>query len=203
MSGPADVLLSRFARLLRSCDKPTGALVMRAIDVAHAKWSLRGHKVGRGVSVHGPLFLDVQGELEVGDGVSFVGHVLATGLTVHRGAILSIGAESVFNYGVSVEAGTRVSIGRRCMFGSFVRVGDRDGRHAGPIVIGDDVWLAHGAIIGPGVSIGSGSVVAAGSVVTKDVPPHSMALGNPARTMSLSLRTGSPDVDVGVARAPR
>ena len=193
MSGPADAILSRVARLLRLRDKPAGHLVMRAIDVTRAKWSLRGYKVGRGVSVQGPLFLDVQGELEVGDRVSFVGNVLPTGLIVHRGAFLSIGDESVFNYGVSVEASMRVTIGRRCMFGSFARVGDRDGQRGGPIAIGDDVWIAHGAIIGPGVTIGSGSVIAAGSVVTKDVPPQSMALGNPARTMSLSLRTGNPD----------
>jgi acetyltransferase-like isoleucine patch superfamily enzyme len=193
MSGATDALLSRFGRLLRLRDKPAGHFVMRAIDVTRAKWSLRGYKVGRGVSVQGPLFLDVQGELEVGDRVSFVGNVLPTSLIVHSGAVLSVGEESVFNYGVSVEAGMSVTIGRRCMFGSFVRVGDRDGQRAGPIVIGDDVWLAHGVIIGPGVTIGSGSVVAAGSVVTKNVPPQSMALGNPARTMSLSLRTGAPD----------
>lgn len=193
MSGSADELLSRFARMLRLRDKPAGHFVMRAIDVTRAKWTLRGYKVGRGVSVQGPLFLDVQGELEVGDRVSFVGSVLPTSLIVHRGAALSVGGESVFNYGVSVEATLGVTIGRRCMFGSFVRVGDRDGQRAGPIVIGDDVWLAHGVIIGPGVTIGSGSVVAAGSVVTKNVPPQSMALGNPARMMSLSLRTGVPD----------
>jgi acetyltransferase-like isoleucine patch superfamily enzyme len=193
MSGPADALLARVSRLFRLRDKPAGHFVMRAIDVTRAKWSLRGHKVGRGVSVQGPLFVDVQGQLEVGDRVSFVGNVLPTSLIVHPGAVLLVGEESVFNYGVSVEASVRVTIGRRCMFGSFVRVGDRDGQRAGPIVIGDDVWLAHGVIIGPGVTVGSGSVVAAGSVVTKDVPPQSMALGNPARTMSLSLRTGVPD----------
>jgi acetyltransferase-like isoleucine patch superfamily enzyme len=56
-----------------------------------------------------------------------------------------------------------------------------------PIVLGDDVWVAHGAIIGPGVTIGEGSVVAAGSVVLSDVPPRSLAIGNPARAVSLDL----------------
>jgi maltose O-acetyltransferase len=193
MTGSADQLLSRVYRLFRMRDKPAGHFVMRAIDVTRAKWSLRGHKVGRGVSVQGPLYLDIRGELEIGDRVSFVGNVLPTSLIVHTGALLQVGEESVFNYGVSLEVSSRITIGRRCMFGSFVRIGDRDGQRAGPIVIGDDVWLAHGVIIAPGVTIGAGSVVAAGSVVTKDVPAQSMALGNPARTMSLSLRTGVSD----------
>ena len=55
-----------------------------------------------------------------------------------------------------------------------------------PIHIGDDCWIAHGAVIEPGVTVGKGSVVAAGAVVTKDVPELSLALGNPARTMKLS-----------------
>ncbi len=36
----------------------------------------------------------------------------------------------------------------------------------------------------PGVTLGEGCLVAAGSVVTKDVPPHSLAGGNPARVLS-------------------
>jgi maltose O-acetyltransferase len=193
MSGPIDALLAQAARYFPRRGKPIGHLVMRAVDVTRAKWSLRGHKVGRGVSVQGPLYIDAQGRLEVGNRVSFVGNVLPTSLVVHLGAILEIGDESVFNYGVSLEAHSRITIGRRCMFGSFVRIGDQDGVRAGGVLIGDDVWLAHGAIVGPGVTIGAGSVIAAGSVVTKDVPPLTMALGNPARTMSLSLRTGPPD----------
>lgn len=51
----------------------------------------------------------------------------------------------------------------------------------GPIVIGDNVWIGDKATILPGVSIGEGAVIAANSVVTKDVPAHCVAAGNPAK----------------------
>jgi len=54
---------------------------------------------------------------------------------------------------------------------------------ARPIVIEDYAWVATNAIILPGVTIGRGAVVAAGAVVSRDVPPHAVALGNPARLM--------------------
>ncbi len=41
--------------------------------------------------------------------------------------------------------------------------------------------IGGGAVILPGVTIGAGAMVAAGAVVTKDVAPHSLVVGNPAR----------------------
>lgn len=41
----------------------------------------------------------------------------------------------------------------------------------------------------PGVTIGINSVVGAGSVVTKDIPPNTVAYGNPARVVKSILNT--------------
>ena len=51
------------------------------------------------------------------------------------------------------------------------------------IVIEDDCWIAANAVITAGVTIGKHSVVAAGAVVTRDIPPFSIAAGNPARVI--------------------
>lgn len=48
-------------------------------------------------------------------------------------------------------------------------------------IIGNDVYIGHGAFILPGVKIGHGSVVGAYSVVTKDVPPYAIVAGSPAK----------------------
>ena len=55
------------------------------------------------------------------------------------------------------------------------------GISASAITVEDGVWIGAGAIITAGVNIGKNAVVGAGSVVTKDVPPYSVVVGNPAR----------------------
>lgn len=51
----------------------------------------------------------------------------------------------------------------------------------GDVVIGNDVWLGSGCTIMSGVKIGDGAVIGARSVVTRDVPPYTVAAGNPAK----------------------
>ena len=52
-----------------------------------------------------------------------------------------------------------------------------------PITIGGDVWFGGNVIVCPGVTIGDDVVIGAGSVVTKDIPSHSVAVGNPCRVI--------------------
>lgn len=54
-------------------------------------------------------------------------------------------------------------------------------KRKGQIIIENDVWIGHGAMIMNGVTIHNGAVVAANSVVTKDVPPYAVVGGNPAK----------------------
>ena len=60
-----------------------------------------------------------------------------------------------------------------------------------------DTWIGKNCFIGgrslilPGVRIGDNCIIGAGSVVTKDIPDHSVAAGNPARVIQ-------SDADIGV-----
>ena len=58
-----------------------------------------------------------------------------------------------------------------------------DWRRSHRVILGNDVWIGHGAIILPGRRIGDGAVVAAGAIVTKDVPAYAIVAGNPARVI--------------------
>lgn len=52
-----------------------------------------------------------------------------------------------------------------------------------PVTIGNDVWIAAGAVITRGVTIGNGAVIGANSVVTRDIPPYAIAVGSPAKVL--------------------
>lgn len=58
-----------------------------------------------------------------------------------------------------------------------------DKEYAKPIKICDNTWICGNVTIIGGVTIGEGCVIGAGSVVTRDIPPHSLAVGNPCRVI--------------------
>ncbi len=60
-----------------------------------------------------------------------------------------------------------------------------------PTIIGNDVWIGHGAVVLEGRRIGDGAIVAASAVVTRDVPPYAIVAGVPAKVIRYRFE---PDV---------
>jgi acetyltransferase-like isoleucine patch superfamily enzyme len=52
-----------------------------------------------------------------------------------------------------------------------------------PIVVEEGCWIGANVVVTAGVTIGKQSVIAGGAVVTRDIPPFSVAVGNPARVV--------------------
>lgn len=90
-----------------------------------------------------------------------------------------IGPVTIGNH-VNLAQGITVTALNHNFAGKGLRI-DEQGVTTTPVTIGDDIWIGANAVILPGVTIGNHSVVAAGAVVTKDVPPHTLVAGVPAK----------------------
>jgi bifunctional UDP-N-acetylglucosamine pyrophosphorylase/glucosamine-1-phosphate N-acetyltransferase len=82
-----------------------------------------------------------------------------------------------FSYIGDTQMGKRVNIGAGTITCNF------DGKRKNPTVIGDDVFIGSDTMLVAPVKIGDRARTGAGSVVTKDVPPDSLAVGQPARVI--------------------
>ncbi len=71
--------------------------------------------------------------------------------------------------------------GQPTILESYVTVGHRAVIHSAYIETGCLIGI--GAIVLDGVRVGKGSIIGAGAVVTKDVPPHSLMMGVPAKCL--------------------
>ncbi len=53
----------------------------------------------------------------------------------------------------------------------------------GDTVVGNDVWMGQNVTVLPGVHIGDGAIIGANSVVSSNIPPYTIAAGNPCRVI--------------------
>jgi len=144
--------------------------------------SLRGKILG--------LFMGRAGQgLKVGRGVN-----IANPQNIFVGNNVSINAEThLIASNSKISIGNDVLIAPRCYiqtqnhnFKNKNLLIREQGTSSLDIVIGDDVWLAYGVILLPGVEIKSGAVVGACAIVTKTLEALTINVGCPA--MSISRR---------------
>ena len=123
-------------------------------------------------------------------------------IRVEYGTNVSFGKNFYMNYDCMLLDVAKISIGDNVMFGTRVMIvtpmhpmlGEErimqqypDGfyniEYAKPVTIGNNVWLASGVIVCPGVTIGDNAVIGAGSVVTRDIPSNVLATGVPCKVI--------------------
>lgn len=126
-------------------------------------------------------------------------------INVNAGARLSLGS-GYMNHECVIDCFSSISIGYGVVISERVVIRDADNHtiqsiatesesgqlsveksSTAPVVIQDHVWIGMNVIVLKGVTIGEGAVVAAGSLVNKDVPPHCLVAGVPAKVMKTDV----------------
>lgn len=137
------------------------------------------------------------GPVEIGDCATIIaapdGKVRLSVWPASQGkGVIRIGSYSLICPGVRIGSAEAVAIEDNCMIASRAYITDCDwhgvydrlaiGR-AEPVRLGPNAWIGDSAIVCKGVRIGENSIIGAGAVVVSDIPPNSVAVGNPARVV--------------------
>lgn len=107
--------------------------------------------------------------------------------------LLEVDDRAVISWGVRIYNLDKISIGKKTVISQFAHLcgGTHDLKNPGfklkrtELKIGNGVWIAADAFIGPNVHIGDNSVVGARAVVTKDIETGKIVAGNPAKIIGV------------------
>jgi acetyltransferase-like isoleucine patch superfamily enzyme len=103
---------------------------------------------------------------------------------------IEIGDRSYLGPYVCIAGPGYIKIGKECLIASQTGIYANNHREYGlsreGIEIQDNCWLGSGVKVLDGVTIGRESIIGAGAVVTRDIPPHSTAVGIPAKVIESS-----------------
>lgn len=110
--------------------------------------------------------------MTLGDNTSINRHCV-----IHAGGGLDIGSNVLVGPGVTIYTQNHIYLDAKALI-------DDQGYELKRTVIEDDVWIASGCIILPGVTLKKGSVIGAGAVVTKDTDAFGIYVGSPAKKIS-------------------
>jgi len=128
---------------------------------------------------------------KIGHGTTFAGAPIFHGtgnfygkLTIGRNCFINVGC--LFDVNAPITLGDHVGLGHQSFLLTTSHQIGTQIRRAGPnteapISIGSGAWIGARAVILPGINIREGAIIAAGALVNKDVPPHTVVGGVPAK----------------------
>lgn len=87
--------------------------------------------------------------------------------------------------GIGVVIHSKSKIGKNCSINQQVTIGGGNSKYEGVPIIGDNVYIAKGAIVYGGITIGNNVTIGANAVVNKPVPDNAIVAGIPAKILRI------------------
>lgn len=187
-----------------------------ALNYFYREPAFRSRCTSVGRNLHLWLMPDVRGhaKIYIGNDVSIFGHLGVGSGRIFDNPALTIKDRVDLGHNVFITVNKEVIIEEEVNIASNVSIVDTDGHprdpelraqrmppppeEVKPVRICRRAWIGQGCYIMKGVTIGEGAIIGVNSVVVTDIPPFSVALGNPARVVIKDVRTksGSPEAAV-------
>jgi acetyltransferase-like isoleucine patch superfamily enzyme len=183
------------------------------INYFYCEPAFRSRCTSVGRNLHLWMMPDVTGhaEIYIGNDVNIFGHVgIVSGRVIEKPRLI-IKDRADLGHQVSIGVNKEVIIEEDVNIASYVRILDSDAHprdaelraadlppspdEIRPVRICRRAWIGQGSFIMKGVTVGEGAVIGANSVVLTDIPPFSVAIGNPARVVIKDVRKTVPETN--------
>lgn len=175
-----------------------GVMRIRAYFYVEPAFRFRCVSVGRNLQVWNLPEVQGRPSIQIGEKVSIYGRLHICSPSDATDPRLEIGNRVEIGHQVRFEVTSRVIIEDSVNIAQRTRISDTDFLRARAVDEAADqtdtricvgAWIGIGSVITRGVTVGQGAIIGSRSVVTSDIPPFSVAIGNPARVIVRDNRT--------------
>ena len=182
-------------------NKEKGEVKLKKAYLHKTKIKLSGQK--HKISVEGAIYNSVIEVYGTNNKIIF-----DEGSQVHDATIILRGNDLLFYIGKCSAIGggrfiimgqsNHITIGMNCMLSDHLQIWSTDSHPiydadmniinpSAPIIVNDGAWIGSCATVLKGVTIGEGAIIGMNSVVTRDIPAHSICVGNPAKVVKSNV----------------
>jgi len=165
----------------------------------HPLFQARCASFGEGVVIDRLPFVTGHVEIHIGNNVYLGGRLIIVSGRMVENPVLILKDRAEIGWNTTIAVNREVIIEEHARVSFDCRISDSDGhpreadlraqnqpvdpKDIRPVRICKHAWVGNGSYIIKGVTIGEGAVIGANSVVISDIPPYTLAMGNPAEVL--------------------